>query len=312
LIKHRKEIDVIYFVAPDAALSAVLAKLFGKKVIINADGIEWLRVKKRLRYVETVIKPLYYFAQLYMYIIEMLSCRIADVTIADSAGIKMYLEKIHHASNVVHIAYGARRLLESDFPEEKEREILEKYELISKEYFLTVARIVPENNIEMGIEGFLAANSTKKMVVVGDFNLQDPYAQFLQHLKKNDGNIFFLDSIYNKEILGVLRKNCFAYIHAYEVGGTNPSLLEQMCFQSPIFAYDVSFNKEVLGEGGIFIKDSSNLAENIKILENGGFETNKGEKIRGELISKKYNWDTVTDEYFDMLKEINGKKLKIK
>jgi hypothetical protein len=49
-----------------------------------------------------------------MVLVEALSCRIADVMIADSSEIQKYLEKRYKVKNVVHIAYGARTLLSSD------------------------------------------------------------------------------------------------------------------------------------------------------------------------------------------------------
>ncbi|WP_370519914.1 glycosyltransferase, partial [Thermococcus sp. GR7] len=100
--------------------------------------------------------------------------------------------------------------------------MLNKFGLKPEDYYLTVARIVAENNIHLEIEGFKKANSTKKLVIVGNFNKKDPYTKYLFELKGNAENVILLNPIYDKEVLGVLRKNCFAYIHAYEVGGTNP------------------------------------------------------------------------------------------
>ncbi len=36
-------IRLVYYVAPDAALAAVIPRLLGKKVIVNTDGKEWKR-----------------------------------------------------------------------------------------------------------------------------------------------------------------------------------------------------------------------------------------------------------------------------
>ncbi|HII60982.1 TPA: glycosyltransferase family 1 protein, partial [Pyrococcus horikoshii] len=94
-----------------------------------------------------------------------------------------------------------------------------------------------------------------------------------------------------------LRKNCFAYIHAYEVGGTNPSLLEQMLFKRPVLAYDVPFNKEVLQEGGIYFKDAEDLANKIEMLERGEFDLRLIKKTQIKRIKRQYNWEKVAREY---------------
>jgi len=304
LLKHSKDIDVVYYVAPDGALSAIIAKLFKKKIMINPDGVEWRRLIKRSYFIPFYMIPLYIITMVYMYLMEYLSCKLPEITVADSIGIKDHLEKTHKAENVVYIAYGARELLPPRFSKKEEIEILSKFGLKPKEYYLTVARIVAENNIHMEIEGFKKANSTKKLVVVGNFNKKDPYTRHLLKLKGNSDNIIFLDPIYDKEILGVLRKNCFAYIHAYEVGGTNPSLLEQMLFKRPILAYDVPFNKEVLQEGGVYFKDAEDLANKMEMLERGGFDLKLIKKTQIKRIKRQYNWEKVAKEYERVFKRV--------
>ena len=172
---------------------------------------------------------------------------------------------------------------------------------------MTVARIVAENNIHMEIEGFKRAESKKKLVIVGNFNKRDPYTRHLLKLKSDNDNIIFLDPIYDREVLGVLRKNCFAYIHAYEVGGTNPSLLEQMLFKRPILAYDVPFNKEVLQEGGIYFKDAKDLANKMGMLERGEFDLRLIKKTQIKRIKRQYNWEKVAREYERVFRSLIGR-----
>jgi len=159
---------------------------------------------------------------------------LSNVVIADSREIKAYLEKSYNAKDVVYIPYGTRELLNSDIQAEREQEVLESFDLSSGEYYLTVGRVVAENNIHKEIEGFKMAKSSKKIAIVGNFNEKDKYTGYLIKLRNNNPRIMFLNPIFDKEVLGILRKNCYAYIHAYEVGGTNPSLLEQMLFGRPI------------------------------------------------------------------------------
>ena len=48
-----------------------------------------------------------------------------------------------------------------------------KFNLSLNGYYLTVARIIAENNIDMEIEGFIQSNSKKKLVIVGNFSKKD-------------------------------------------------------------------------------------------------------------------------------------------
>jgi len=304
LLKHSKDIDVVYYVAPDGALSAIIAKLFKKKIVINPDGIEWKRLIKRSHYAPFYMLPLYYIIMIYMYLMEYLSCKLPEITVADSIGIKEHLERTYKVENIVYIAYGARELLPPKISKKEEMEILDRSGLESNGYYLTVARIVAENNIHLEIEGFRKANSTKKLVIVGNFNRKDLYTKYLLKLKRDDENITLMNPIYEKEVLGVLRKNCFAYIHAYEVGGTNPSLLEQMIFKRPILAYDVPFNREVLQEGGIYFKDAEDLARKMMMLERGEFDLKLIKKTQVKRIKKQYNWEKVAKEYEMLFKGV--------
>jgi len=283
-------------------VAAILPRILRKPVLTNPDGIEWKRILKRRYYEPLYLTPIYYLTFLVMFFLEYLSCKISNITIADSLAIKKYLIKRYNNKNIVFIAYGARYLTNA-FDENTEKDInyLAHWNLKPNEYYLTVARIVAENNIDMEIKGFMKSNSTKKIVIIGIPNKKDPYTKYLFKLKNNNDNILLLNGIYDKEELGAIRKNCYAYIHGYEVGGTNPSLLEQMLYGKAIFAYDVSFNREVLSEGGIYFKNENQLSSQIKMFEKGYINVNFG-LMQKEKLEKIYNWKHVSDLYEKIFK----------
>lgn len=300
LLHHFNDIDIFFYVNAGGSIPAIIARTFGKKIIINTDGIEWKRMKKRKQFVPFFQKISFSFAEKILYFLESLSCMISHITIADSQAIKSYLKEKHNAKHVHYIPYGARILL-NDTTIEHENKILKKYNLKPDEYYLTVARIVAENNIDMEIEGFKNSNSKRKLVIIGNFSQNDPYSQFLKQIKENDNNILFFDPIYDKEVIGVLRKNCYAYIHAYEVGGTNPSLLEQMLYNSPILTFNINFNKEVLKESGIYFDSFDNLSTKILELESNEYHNNENKELFRSNLNSYYNWKSVTDNYEKLL-----------
>jgi glycosyltransferase involved in cell wall biosynthesis len=299
MVGKHKDIDTYLLLGPDSSVAGIIAKLSGKRIIINPDGIEWRRLLKRSFFTPLYLFPVYFLTLIYMYLMEFLSCRISDTVVADSKGIMEHLKR-HKPKKAVYIAYGARKLIRKS---PRRGEVLKKYELEPNGYYLTVARIVAENNIHLEVEGFRMSNSNKKLVIVGNFNPRDSYNKYLIRVKGDREDILFLSPIYDREELGVLRENCFAYIHAYEVGGTNPSLLEQMLFKKPILAYDVPFHREVLEEGGIYFRDADDLAKKINMLERGEFDLRNMKKVQIKRIKRQYNWRKVAKEY-DRLFEI--------
>jgi glycosyltransferase involved in cell wall biosynthesis len=297
-------IKLIYYATSYAALAAVIPRLLGKKVIINTDGIEWKRLAIRRQYFSPGWKFISVLASWYLKLMERLAVKLSNAVIADSREIKAYLEESYNAKNVVYIPYGARELHNSDIRAEREQEVLKSFALSSGEYYLTVGRIVAENNIHKEIEGFKGAKSDKKFAIVGNFNNKDKYTGYLIKLRDNNPRIMFLNPIYDKEVLGILRKNCYAYIHAYEVGGTSPSLVEQMLFRKPILEYDVPFNREVLQDGGVYFRLEDGLAECMRKLEAGEFDVQKMGEGQSKRIEEEYNWDNVAERYGTLFKEL--------
>jgi glycosyltransferase involved in cell wall biosynthesis len=238
---------------------------------------------------------------------ERLAVKLSHVVIADSRAIKAYLDERYKAKNVAYIPYGARELLNSDISPKEELEILQGFGLSTGGYYLDVGRIVAENNIHMEVEGFKRSKSDKKLVIIGNFDAKDVYTRYLFKLSNNNQKIVLQDAIYDKKVLGVLRKNCYAYINSREVCGTGPSLLEQMLFGRPVIAYDVVFHREVLQGGGIYFRDEDSLASAIGMLESGKVDLQKIAEWQARRIEEEYNWDNVAEKYSSLFRKLVNK-----
>jgi rhamnosyltransferase len=302
------KVDIVYYVLSYSALAAIVPKILRKKVIIAADGIEWKRLQKRKPFLSPSWKILATLASWYLRLSERLATQLAHSIIADSRIIKTYWESTYKTKKMVYITNGARVMLNSVEIPNEERDILFNYGLSKDCYYLTVCRIVPENNILMEIEGFKKSASKKKLVIVGKINHEDSYFKYLEKIANNDPNILFLGSIYDVKKQGVLRKNCFGYIHAYEVGGTNPSLVEQMLYNKPILAHDVAFHREILQDGGIYFQSRDALASMIDLLDSGKVDLKNFAYWQQRRIVEEYNWDSVTDQHVSLFREMLAKK----
>ena len=259
LLKIKRDVRLIYYVTPDGAIASILARLTGRKVVVNTDGIEWKRLLERMEFVSWRHKLIYFATAVLMFISEFLSCKIPHITVADSMAIKKYLEQRWKPKRVEYIAYGIRYLPKVD--EQKQKVILQRLGLRQYKYYLTIGRIVAENNMHLEIEAIKRAKLDTKLIIVGPIDPRDPYVKHLFKLKEGDKRIVFARPIYDPETIYALRANCNAYIHAYTVGGTNPSLLEQLQFNRPIIAYDVPFHREVLRKKGIYFRTIEDLKE---------------------------------------------------
>jgi rhamnosyltransferase len=293
LLTKVKDLNICYYLLPDGAFAALIARLAGRKTLVNTDGLEWKRMLVRIKYAPTHRKPLYLAA-------GILSCKIPHATVADSLAIKKYLERRWRPKNVVYAAYGARPL--PKVSEKRAKRILEKIGLEPYEYYLTISRLLPENNIHIEIEAIKKINTRRKLVIVGPVDQKEPYVQYLLKLKGNDPRIIFTGAIYNPEIISALRANCKAYIHAYTMGGTNPSLLEQMLYNRPIIAYDVPFHREILREKGYYFKTTYEL---VKIIENMESNAATYDYIENLMV---FSWDFIANRYIKIFREILSKK----
>ena len=145
----------------------------------------------------------------------------------------------------------------------------------------------------------------KKLVLVGGSQYPTGYSAQIHAVE--DNRIVFPGYVYDQDILRELSCNCLAYIHGNEVGGTNPGLLNAMASGCFVISRDVSFNREVLQDGGVYFqKDIDSLRERLAwALENpqklGDFAA-KGQKI----IQKHYNWDSVATAYEELFNLIYG------
>lgn len=242
-IRHfrKQQFDMVYQLGYTS--SAIFNFLFPRKtkVVTNMDGLEWKRTKYN-RWVQQFLK----FS-------ERLVVKRSDHLVADSVGIKAYLER-KYKKEAFFSAYTAA------IPVVFDDSILHSFKLKRDEYDLLVARMEPENNIEMIIEAHLQSGTPISLIIIGGI-----HAGYGQHLfqKYNSVHIQFLGAVYEKERLDALRRSARLYFHGHSVGGTNPSLLEAMACSCRILAHNNEFNRGVLEVDTLYFSSSEELSRHI-------------------------------------------------
>ena len=255
----------------------MLPSCLGRNVILHMDGLEWSREKWKG------------WGRSYLRFAEWVSTRLPIDLISDSRSIKAYFEE-KYGKNSHFIPYGA------DLQSSGDPQILEQFNLESREYFLQITRFEPENNPLLGIKAFQRLDTNKKMVLVGGVQYKTAYAEAIFAIQ--DPRVRLLGFIYDESILQELRCNCYAYIHGNEVGGTNPALLQAMAAGCFVISRDVPFNREVLQNAGIYFKKNvADLYDKMSWALHRPNETkSKGEKGK-DIIRSSYSWESVVNEY---------------
>ncbi len=248
--------------------------------LVNMDGLEW----KREKYGRLTRRFLKWA--------EALAAKHADVLIADSPGIQEHLLSRYKRSSV-YIPYGADLFVKGD------EDVLKKFNLLPHCYSLLIARMEPENNIEMIMKGHLASEQKDPLLIIGNTG-----NQFGKYLMKTYGgfNVIFAGSIYEQDVLNNLRYFSALYFHGHSAGGTNPSLLEAMACGCNIAAHDNIFNRSVLGDEAYYFSS----VEDIKNMINSS--TDKGvierrKELNLEKISTEYDWKKIIAAYEDIMIE---------
>lgn len=253
-----------------------LSKKTKKKIILNFGGLDWER-NKWSKIAQIVIK-----------ICEKLLVKNSANIISDNKKIKDYIYKKYKRDSTL-IAYGgdqAKHLPITD-------ELKEKYPFLNNKYAFAVARIQSDNNIEMLMQAFIKLQNLP-FVLVGNWS-STKWGRSIKALYKTKSPLILLDAIYDKNILDVLRSNCYLYVHGHSAGGTNPSLCEAMFLGLPIIAFSNGYNENTTFFQAKYFNNADDLCTKIETLNKE--ELNNIRPIMKELAKKHYCWKQIADDY---------------
>jgi glycosyltransferase involved in cell wall biosynthesis len=268
--------DIILLLGVAPAIVAWVPRLTWKKLIINIDGLEWKRRKWGR------------FASGYLKFSERLAGLLCHRIVADSRVIQEYVRE-EYGRGSTFIAYGA------DIAVVQDESVLRRYGLKENGYFLQVCRLEPENNSHIVIREYLKVVTDMPLVILGDAPYSDEYKAYLRGMA--DSRVKFLGAVYGSDYEAI-RCNAFCYIHAHEVGGTNPSLLEALGSGNCVLALNVPYNLEVIGEAGLsFSKEKGSLCH---VLEHVLKHPQSMSEFRRKAVNRihdEYTWDKIICEY---------------
>lgn len=273
----RRRFDAALVVNSINALFVPLLRMAGTPVALHVDGIERHRAKWGL-----IGRAAYAVS-------ERLAVALPDVLITDATVIqKYYLERYNCDSTV--ITYGV------DPQPEPAGETLEKLGLSPGRYFLYVSRFEPENNPHRVAEAYRQVGGALPLVMVGGA----PYAdRFIRSFTEGaDPRILFPGPIYGQGYRELLT-NALAYIHATEVGGTHPALVEAMGYGNCVVVNDTPENREVAGEAGLYFTMGS-FESLQRVLESVTADPRIASDSRLQALQetrRRFDWNSVIGRY---------------
>jgi glycosyltransferase involved in cell wall biosynthesis len=257
----------------------------GIPVVVHVDGLEWQRGKWQGA------------GRRYYRVAESMAVRWADALIADAQGIADYYISEFGAETEL-IAYGA------PVQDQPGATRLPRLGLEPRAYHLVVARFEPENHVSEIVSGYIGSQARHPLVVVGSAPYSDGYTARVKELAIRDPRVRLLGGVWDQAQLDELYANALTYLHGHSVGGTNPSLLRAMGAGTAVLAWDVVFNREVLGDRGWFFDRPSGVAELLEEAEAlPDLMIDTGRALR-ERARKTYDWDDVTVLYEELVARV--------
>ena len=262
----------------------LLARLAGRRMVLNVDGADFARDKWRG------------FAKTYLRWCEGVAARWADVVIADSRVIEQRYRDLYRRETVF-IPYGANVRPRADAPANPP--VLQRYGLEPGRYVLFVSRMTPENCAHVLVEAWRRAGSRLRLVLVGDAPYVDDYQQSLAQLCAGSGDIVRTGYLFGDDYRDI-SSHCRYFVLPSGIDGTRPVLLDQMAFGNCVVVRDTPANVEVVGDAGARFSDADPVATLAARLTELDADDGEVERLRAAALARvaqRYSWDRVTDQY---------------
>jgi glycosyltransferase involved in cell wall biosynthesis len=277
LLFHRN--DAVLYCNAANAIFTWMPRVLGMPVALNVDGLERNRKKWNA------------IAKTWYKISEWLATWMPNTVITDAAAIADYYQERYHRSSSM-IPYGA------EIGPVKTSAVLDQLGLAPQKYFLYVSRMEPENNALLVRESFEQIETPFKLALIGDAPYAADYIAKVRDTK--DPRVVMPGAIYG-DGYRELGSHCFAYIHATEVGGTHPALIEAMGRGALTLYLDTPENAEVAAGAGIpFTRETlPDVLKTASIMPPS--EREKWRLLAINRVQERYSWDAVTDSYENLL-----------
>lgn len=282
VFRASRSASAVHIHAIGPGLVTPLARALGLRVVFTHHGEDYKRAKwGRL-------------ARVALRLGEFLSVTTANATIAVSPSLADRLRRRfpRRASKIHYIPNGVPRVCAP----RSARETLDRFNLASGQFVLSVSRLVPEKGTSYLIEAFRRSGTTRRLVIVGASDHDTDYARRL--LRQADDKVVFLGA-QDREVLAALYQAADLFVLPSFHEGLPISALEAASAGSPILLSDIQANKDLgLPDINYFpIGNVEELAERLKV-------PSSKFAIRQDEILQRFDWSKIAIETVKIYREV--------
>jgi glycosyltransferase involved in cell wall biosynthesis len=274
--------DVALYCNAANAIFTILPRLTGIPVALNVDGLERKRKKWNAA------------ARAWYRLSEWLSTFLPTRAVSDAEKIAEYYRQTYNATTTF-IPYGA------PLGKVDTHEVLDRLALLPDRYFLYVTRFEPENNPLLVRQAFETLDTAVRLALIGDAPYAHDYIRQVRDTR--DPRVVLPGSIYGQGY-HELQSHCLAYVHATEVGGTHPALIEAMGRGCVVLYLRTPENEEVAGGVGIPFDPPELAARMRDVLAMSPAQRQALGRKAMDRVAERYSWEAVTNAYEKLFQEL--------
>jgi glycosyltransferase involved in cell wall biosynthesis len=279
----RNTADVVHLHSGANSIWAILLRIAGKRVVVSQFAMDWKRDKWP------------WYGKLFYIFSNYITAYLPNKVAFDNVYTKEYFEK-KFKRVYSFIPYGSEVKVPPD-----NIDILTKLELQPNEYFLFVGRFIPDKGLHLLVEAFEKLKTGKKLVLIGGSPNPGEYEKKIKSTL--DKRIIFPGYVYGDDT-NILIQNAFAYIQPSLIEGLSPVILTVMGLATPLICSNIIENTFITKDNAIHFDsgDADSLNEKLQ------FALNNTDKLlcnarHGQAdISRRFNWENITDQYINLLK----------
>lgn len=288
IIRHDTA-DVVHIQNGGNSPFALLLRMFGKKVFLSQDGVDWKRAKWP------------WYGRLYLWMTQYLAAWAPHAVIFDNIYCKAEFEK-RFKRRYDFIPFG------SEVDEcQIDESVLKDLGLEPGGYFLFVGRFIPDKGLQYLVPAFEKLKTDKKLVLVG--GAPNPSEFERRITSTQDARIVLPGYVYGGRT-HALMKNAYAYVQPSDIEGLSPVVLENMALGAPIICSDIVENQYVVGDTAVQFRksDAEDLQSKLQwALDNPEALRNLGARGR-ERARREFSWDAVTEAFEQVFGDPGGRR----
>lgn len=290
-ILSKEKVSIIHYNAWGPSLfGCIVARLYGVPSLMEGHGLEWQRTKyspmkkKIMRYMEGV------------------TAKINQHLVMCSQGQVDYFLKEYGKDSVC--IPGAVNM--PDLEKTNNSDILERFNLETKRFFLYLGRLVQDKNPDYLIEAYKKVlPSGFKLVIAGDNASDSEYVNHLHNISTGIDDIVFTGAVYSEDKESLL-KNAYCFCLPSTIEGLSIVMMEAASYKLPVIASDIDANKEFLKQDAIYVRPE-NTEDLITAINQSIAKSDFLLKIIDNNYQKLldyYTWDKVAYKYVKYLNSI--------